>query len=224
MMEYPKIDSIYKRDERGHFLVGEYAKPEFEYLSCNQWEATEKIDGTNIRVIWNMETITFGGKTDNAQISTSLLRKLQELFPIEKFKTLYPSLSLTLYGEGYGSKIQKSGKKYIEDGCDFILFDILVGDWWLKREGIQDVADELKIKIVPFMGYMTLGNAVAQTQQGFKSTFGDFHGEGLVLRPFVELRDRRGNRIITKVKCKDWKNDVNGVSSHRTSNWAKIGC
>ena len=30
----------------------------------------------------------------------------------------------TLFGEGYGVKIQK-GEKYIKDGVDFILFDVL---------------------------------------------------------------------------------------------------
>ncbi len=204
-MEYPKINSIFKRDDRGKFIVGEYSQPEFEYLKNNKWEATEKIDGTNIRVIWDKERVIFGGKTDNAQTPTFLLKKLQDLFPVDKFKAIYPEMALTLYGEGYGAKIQKGGGNYINDGCDFILFDVLIENWWLKREDIEDVASKLQIKAVPVIGYYTPEIAIRETQKGFKSTFGDFQAEGIVLKPFIELRDRKGHRIITKVKCKDWK-------------------
>ena len=31
--------------------------------------------------------------------------------------------------------------------------------------------------------------------------------EGLVARPIVELNDKRGNRIIVKIKCCDFKED-----------------
>lgn len=205
MIEYPKINSIYKRDDKGKFIVGDYSQPEFEYLSGNLWEATEKIDGTNIRIMWNQETVAFGGKTNNAQIPTHLIKRLQELFPVENFKKIYPELSLTLYGEGYGAKIQKGGGNYIKDSCDFILFDVLVSDWWLKREDILDVANKLQIKIVPHLGYITLQQAMTFTQTRIKSLFGNFPIEGIVLKPMVELKDRKGNRIITKVKCKDWK-------------------
>lgn len=205
MIEYPKINSIYKRDGRGKFLIGEYSQPEFEYLSLNQWEGTEKVDGTNIRVIWDKEKVTFNGKTDNAQTPSFLLKKLQELFPVEEFKSFYPDLALTLYGEGYGSGIQKGGGNYINDRCGFILFDVLVDNWWLKKDDIQDVANKLQIDTVPFAGYFTLYSAVELTQQGFKSVFGDFQAEGLVLKPSTELKDRKGHRIITKIKCKDWK-------------------
>lgn len=39
---------------------------------------------------------------------------------------------------------------------------------------------------------------------GFKSTWGDFQAEGIVARPSVELKNRAGERIITKIKCKDF--------------------
>jgi len=53
MSEYPKIQSIFKRDELTHKFLSEFSLPEFEYLQLNIWEFTEKIDGTNIRIIWD---------------------------------------------------------------------------------------------------------------------------------------------------------------------------
>lgn len=51
-MEYHKINSIYKRDEKTKEFTNEFSLPEFEYLKHNLWEFTEKIDGTNVRIIW----------------------------------------------------------------------------------------------------------------------------------------------------------------------------
>ena len=84
MKEYPKIQSIFKRDDHGKF-TDEYSVPAFEYLANNRWRWDEKCDGTNIRVIYKDGKVTFGGKSDNAQIPTKLLNTLQDLFPVKKF-------------------------------------------------------------------------------------------------------------------------------------------
>ncbi|MCP4215045.1 MAG: RNA ligase family protein, partial [bacterium] len=71
MKQYHKIQTVFKRDpENRHktLLEGEFSIPEFEYLQDNDWIFTEKVDGTNIRVMFDGEKITFGGKTERAQI------------------------------------------------------------------------------------------------------------------------------------------------------------
>jgi len=207
MREYPKIQSIFKRDEKTHrFIEGEWSLPEFEYLKDNLWEATEKIDGTNIRVNWDAESreVRFGGRTDNAQVPTFLLASLQGLFPKEKFIENYPELSMTLFGEGYGAKIQKGGGNYIPDGVDFALFDVLIDGWWLYRGNIEDIAQNLGAKCVPLIGTTTLLEAINTIRGGLPSQYGAFEAEGIVLKPFVALTNRRGERIITKMKHKDF--------------------
>ena len=206
MKEYHKIQSIYKRDLKTHkFIEGDFSLPEFEYLKDNVWVYTEKVDGTNIRVIWDKIKVRFGGKTDNAQMPIYLLEKLQALFTDEKFKILYPDVAITLYGEGYGAKIQKGGGNYKPDGVDFVLFDVLVDTWWLDRDNVKDIADKLGIDTVPIIQEGSLIDAVNLIKdKKFKSRWGDFLGEGLVLRPKVEIKNRRGRRIITKLKHKDF--------------------
>jgi len=207
MEEYSKIQSIFKRDERTHkFIEGQWSLPEFDYLKDNLWEATEKIDGTNIRIAWVAESqeVRFGGRTDNAQISTSLLAKLQGLFPKEKFIESYPEISMTLYGEGYGAKIQKGGGNYIPNGVDFALFDVFIDGWWLYRTNIEDIAHNLGIKCVPLIGTTTLLEGINLIRRGLSSRYGDFEAEGIVLKPFVSLSNRKGERIITKMKHKDF--------------------
>jgi ATP-dependent RNA circularization protein (DNA/RNA ligase family) len=204
MKEYHKIQTVFKRDERGKIIVGEYSLPEFQYLASNKWTFTEKVDGTNIRVIWQDRAIRFGGKTDNAQMPTFLYDRLVQLFTPERMLTAF-DCDACLYGEGFGAKIQKGGGNYIQNGVDFVLFDVRVGDWWLKREDVQEIATKLGITTVPLVGFGTLYEMVNKAEAGFNSMWGDFKAEGIVARPCVELRARNGERIITKIKHKDFK-------------------
>jgi len=209
MREYPKIQSIFKRDEKTHkFINGQYSSLEFEYLKDNLWQFTEKIDGTNIRVGWEANDsgefeLRYGGRTSNAQIPTFLLSRLQELFDDFDWFLSFPD-GVVLYGEGYGAKVQKGGGNYIPDGVDFILFDVLIDGWWLKRADVEMVAQSLGIKVVPFLGEGTINDAVTSVKGGLLSTFGEFQAEGMVLKPRVELKSRAGHRIITKLKGKDF--------------------
>jgi ATP-dependent RNA circularization protein (DNA/RNA ligase family) len=214
MEEYHKIQTVFLRDPATKYktlLDGQFAKPEFGYLKDCQWIFTEKVDGTNIRVDYldrvnNMfYTMKYGGRTDNAQIPTFLYDKLQELFPYEKLEYLYPETSMTLYGEGYGAKIQKGGGNYISNGCNFILFDVMINGNWLERENVEDIAEKLGIKIVPIVYRGTLCDGIGMLEANYiPSRLRDTPPEGIVIRPKVELKDRRGQRIITKLKLKDF--------------------
>lgn len=209
MRKYPKIKTIFKRDmaNEGRLIIGKYALPEFEYLANNKWLFTEKVNGTNIRIEWRAECdIKIGGRTDEAQIPIFLYEQIQKLLPAEKFETSVAKTdTLCLYGEGYGARIQKGGSNYKPDGVDFVLFDVLVDNWWLKREDVEEIASNLGIEVVPLVGYGNLGEAIKIAENGFQSHWGNFIAEGLVLRPAIELQTRAGSRIIAKIKHKDFK-------------------
>jgi hypothetical protein len=204
MKEYHKIQSIFKRDEKTHkFIIGEYSRPEFKYLEGNKWIFTEKVDGTNIRVNWDLNKVEIGGRTDNTQLHIDLLTELQRLFPVEKFNSLYPDTQMTLYGEGYGAGIQKGGGNYSQKKT-FVLFDVLIGEYWLSRENIIDIANRLEINYVPVIGWGNISYMIDIVKNGLKSKWGDFIAEGIVARPECELFARNGQRIITKIKHKDF--------------------
>jgi hypothetical protein len=205
-MKYPKIQTMFDRDPETNFkkvIVGQWAKPEFEYLQDAHWTFTEKVDGTNIRVMWDGERVRFGGRTDNAQIPTFLYDVLVDLFPQEKCAEVFTG-SITLFGEGYGAKIQKGGGNYIPDGVDFILFDAWAG-MWVERPLLELLAVGLHISIVPILGIGSLLDAVECVEGRPNScvAVSEVVIEGLVLRPRCELLSRQGERIITKLKVKD---------------------
>ena len=50
-MKYPKINTLWKRDIKGNIIDGEFSC--LEFVNIKNWYITEKIDGTNVRVIIN---------------------------------------------------------------------------------------------------------------------------------------------------------------------------
>lgn len=224
-MEYPKIQTLFKRDEKNIIIPGSYTMDEFLYLEDNLWKATEKIDGTNVRI--EVEPIHDGdasecfmgnklsikGKTDNAQMPTMLMERLNELFSIEKLAAAFPDITskpmrMTLFGEGYGKKIQDCGSRYIKDRVDFILFDVNIEGWWLRINDTMDIARKLGIKHVPYLGPMTLQAACNIVSKGFKSAIAEdesLEAEGIVLKAMLGIKDRIGNPIMTKIKTKDFR-------------------
>jgi hypothetical protein len=211
MIEYIKIKTLWKReDARPHnMVIGSFAEPEFELLKGVRWTFTEKVDGTNVRVMWDGNRVLFNGKTDNAQLPTSLFYKLEELFMgqanEQKFEEIFGKDPACIYGEGFGNKIQSVGNKYNPDGVDFIMFDVKIGDFWLQRESLEDIAAKLDIKLVPVVFEGTLLEASEFVSKGYKSTLADLDSEGIVGTPSIPLLNRKGERIITKIKHRDYE-------------------
>ena len=215
--KYHKIQSLYLRDPatKHKTFLPKFAREEFGVLYSIPWEAEEKVDGTNIRVSWTQsaERPVFGGRTDRASIPAPLVAYLQETFTPEKMRREFnvteqdDGTVITLYGEGYGARIQKGGGNYIPDGVAFCLFDIRVGRWWLARDAVRATAEQLGVPFAPSFGRLHLSVAEEMVKAGFNSALAQVPNtlaEGLILRPAVELFDRAGRRIITKLKTRDY--------------------
>ncbi len=207
---YQKIPGLYKREEQKPFnlIEGVYREPELELLKDVEWVFTEKVDGTNIRVIWNGHNVVFGGRTENAQIPSHLVTKLNELFMGTRmeqvFEQVFGEEPAILFGEGFGAKIQKGGGNYSATQ-EFVLFDVKVGEWYLRREDVEDVAKKFSLECVPIIATGTLETGVKLVKDGLKSTWGDFTAEGVVAKPRIDLFNRKGERILTKIKTEDFK-------------------
>lgn len=208
---YHKIPTICMRQESKPFklIEGKYREPEFELLKDIEWTFTEKVDGTNIRIIWDGYNVVFGGRTENAQIPSHLFNRLNELFAGTRteqiFEQVFGESKVILFGEGYGAKIQKGGGNYSKNQ-EFVLFDVKVGEWYLTRKDIEDVAKKFSLKVVPIIAKGNLQTGVDLVKAGLKSQWGDFIAEGLVAKPSVDIFNRRGKRIITKIKTEDFIN------------------
>ena len=209
MREYNKIETIYERDIDGtkKLIEGKFRNETVEYLANNEWLFTEKIDGTNIRIYWDGHKITFGGRTDRANIPAHLVNKLNEIFLNEEteqlFEQKFGEKEVILFGEGYGAKIQAGGDYRSDVG--FILFDVLIGENYLNRESVEDIAKAFGLEIVPIVLHGTIEEAVRYVKNKPNSTIGKAKMEGVVGRPKIELLDRCGHRLIVKIKCRDFE-------------------
>ena len=246
-MLYPKLNSLYKRegcgpyDETKHryasdlekkprkspLIIGEYACPEFE--SINRWTVTEKVDGTNVRIIMNRTTendgqpgrLSFQGRTNNAQFPCFLLDYLQKTFKYEAMAEVFKESNYTvLFGEGYGPKIQSGG--YYRKDPSFILFDVFCSGWWLGREAVVEVAEQLGIDSVPYMAKTHEIQARSTTKDAYIWTREEIEEhvrgqpdsiiaeedhvmEGIVARSEPVMMFRKGGQIMFKLKCTDFK-------------------
>lgn len=245
--EYPKIETLFNRDETFKVIEGEYRLPEFKLLKDIQWYVTEKVDGTNVRVIYEPTyqdrretgslqpkyaytgyTIQFAGHTDKAQIHPLLLEYLERTFTAEKLGAVFPSVPekqeyprICLYGEGYGPKIQ-SGGIYRKD-ISVRLFDVFIvdelnysGGWWLEPDKVADIASKLGLKTMPVLGAGMMADIISSVKCGSRSvvaieenldvthSFAAPFMEGVVARTKPMLFTRRGERVIWKLKTKDF--------------------
>lgn len=207
LKEYHKIETLFERDEKTKKLVeGNFRNKTVEYLKDNKWQFTEKIDGTNIRIYWDGHRVNFYGRTDKAQIPAELTNRLVELFGGEVneqlFEQKFGETEVMLVGEGYGEKIQKGG--LYRKGQDFILFDVMIADNWQTRESVEGIAKYFNIDIVPIVLEGTIQEAVNYIKTKPKSKIGTAYSEGVVGRPLTELQNRCSNRVIVKIKVRDF--------------------
>ena len=226
-MKYPKINTIWKRGDKGKIIEGNYSCEEFDSIS--KWYATEKIDGTNIRVTIYfckhsdlykgmddstiIRDIDIQGRTDNSQIPSHLKSYLTDLFSKEdsllkafEFKDNYPN-RVIIYGEGYGNKINNGQNKYRKD-VSFICFDIWIDGIWLEPDNMKDICKKLKIDYVPEIKYTSKEALIYLVKSGFQSKIGlnkNIQAEGIVVRSKPLMLFRDGTPIKWKLKTRDYR-------------------
>lgn len=222
-MEYPKINSLWKRSEwyfeegkknckdyqdgRQSFIIGNYADECFGNIK--KWSVEEKVDGTNIRIIFENGSVRFGGRTKDAQIPCHLLDYLQENFTSSLMQSIFKNDDgsfpyVILFGEGYGQKIQSGGNYRKDPG--FILFDVFVSRWWLQRESVKEIADKLNIQMVPQIGVMTEEEIIdfVKSKPLSRCSMNPQMMEGIIARPEPLMMKRNGQPIMFKLKCKEF--------------------
>lgn len=215
-MKYPKIHTLFKRNEKKKVIEWHYSKEEFANIKF--WQITEKIDGMNIRIeyekkteelynggICQQEYLTFKGRTNNAQIPKDLQKYLEKTFKKEDFRHTFPNAKrIILFGEGYGKKIQ-SDKYKLKDKVKFILFDVWIDGWWLEYKNVKNVAEEFKIDVVPLIATWTDYNTIQHIKSNPRSRLNDrVVIEGYVARSYPMVLFRDGTPIKWKIKVKDY--------------------
>jgi hypothetical protein len=222
-LEYPKIETLYDRDVKHKVDVSKVRCPEF--LLVKEWQITEGVDGTNVRVALHPDgSVEYGGRTNNAQMPVALGEYLRKTFAETAMQNalIQPNTSCPeaiLFGEGYGEKIQGCGGRY-RKGVSFRLFDVAIRGadgsrwWWQGRESMERMAAALGVEMVPMLCHI---RALPQSDTDLEDLAGRYSSvayrdggdlslikEGIVARTEPLLFDRSGSRVMWKLKFRDF--------------------
>lgn len=208
-MLYNKIETVFERDPHTKKLTHVFRSRAVALLANMKWVCYEKIDGTNTRIIWDGYHISFGGRTNNAQIQPNVMEYLTSHFSNPEteqvFEQMFGEKEVTICGEAYGKGIQSGGNYSPE--VRFSVFDININGIWLNMDSVHEICYELGLSVVPYVADFTIDEAIAYVKEHHTTMVsgGTAYMEGLVARPEVELQDNCGKRVIVKIKWEDFK-------------------
>lgn len=206
------LDEAYKAQTRKWKLVvpakdEDYRSPLLAYLAESPWVYSRKVDGENIRIQWDGEQALWNGKSNAFQCSVEFAEYMNNIFLEEIFEEKFGRDKVaTLFGEKMGPKTQ--GNELGLDKDELILYDVNVNGIWLSGESVVEIATYFGIKTVfdfmpSFLGKThTLQELIELCAKG---EFKDW--EGIVATPLVELRAQNGQRVVVKIKNRDYLRD-----------------
>lgn len=175
------------------------------YLKDNIWIGSRKCDGTNCRVLFDGNEVFYNGKTNKANFSNDQKEYIEETFKEEIFEEYFrkegKSPRVVIFGELVGPKIQ-NGDNHSFKELEFIVFDVLINNVFLDVENIKQIAKYFNLR--SSYDLLTIKGNLYQLQEIVKDK--DFKYEGLVVKPLVELYTKNKNRLILKIKKRDYGN------------------
>lgn len=212
MKQYSKIETLFDRD--GSFKVDTRRFRRIEYSFITSWDVTEKIDGMNVRIRYDKEGHEFNGRTDAANLNKDMRAILGEVADnsdhyARDIMRDFSLDSLTVFGELYGPKIQNGGR--YGSSLAFAVFDMLINDSvWLDNKSVEFNCVRMGLDMVPNLGTMVTDDIVEMCRAGFVSVMSEdsvkngLIAEGVIAKPPVPLYTQNGDRVIWKLKHKDF--------------------
>jgi len=209
-MEYPKINTLWKRDDGHNIIEGDYACPEF--ASHKKWRVQEKIDGMNIRIYISQDgKVEVKGRTDQASIPPYLLNFISMLDIARNLSNsglfTWVKTPIIMFGEGFGGKIQSGGRYSPTES--FILFDVYVNGRWSTREEVDNFAIRLNLLSPHDFGMLTVNEIIEFVKSKPIGRYNrmSYEMEGVIARsePLVRFNTMNANPVMFKLKARDFK-------------------
>jgi len=212
--KFTKYSSPFKKDDKFNNTV-----VLSQILPVGRWIKTEKIDGTNIRIILtkpdedgNREVLIGSRKlilNPDDKGSKQYMDCIADV-NLNKLKEYFKDVNSTviIYGEGYGAGVQ-TGVMY-SPTKNFRVFDIRIGLAYQDFEYIEKVCINNQLNLVPVLGEVsciTYDECITSLAKFDNTLINDGTGgkpEGIVYKFEPVLLNKYGERLIFKVKFKDF--------------------
>lgn len=216
--EYPKLKNLHKRDPADNKVIDAYTDEIFspELLGNAGWTWREKLDGTNLRIIWDGHRAEYRGRTDRAQFSDGQTMFLDEKIKSPAFEELleqtFGNTEAALYAELIGNKIQ--GNPHKIDGYEIRVYDAFVAGWWLLPASVDELANDLGLGSAEIIVVAPIGNMhqvmknIASITEAFEGEAGPLeYLEGIVGTAPGSVLGRNGSILRVKLKLASYHRD-----------------
>ena len=197
-------------------------------LPKGEWIVTEKIDGTNIRIILTKpdeknkrevhiasRKLILNPSDKNSNQYTDCLKEVN-LHKIEEYFKDVDS-TIIIYGEGYGAGVHKGG--IYSSKKNFRVFDIRIGEAYQDFDYVKKVCVDNQLNLVPIVDTVeeiTFDACVLKLKANSETLIKEGTGgklEGLVYKFEPPLLNKYKERLIFKIKFKDFeKTAVGGLN------------
>lgn len=144
--KYPSILTLHELGEKGRLIDQLTTKIDFE----EKFGFFEKIDGTNVRIIFYGGEYLIGSRKEILYYSNDLywdnsmgiVHLMKEMFNLDMIaQELNKDVMVTVYGELYGGKITVKSKNYGKDAHGFRIFDVVQTiDFSILKEPIEKIS------------------------------------------------------------------------------------
>ena len=184
--------------------INHYRDNSIFLLRNNLWNGSRKLDGTNFRIKYDGEKAIYCGKTNKAQFTDDQKEYiesvfLEELFE-EKFRVDDKDLNVIIYGELVGEKIQNGDRNEFKD-LEVVIFDVKINDVWLEPDSVKDIAKFFNLKSsYDFIHITGILKELVKFVIDNKDRI-----EGLVATPVGGFYSKKQDRIIVKIKGRDYE-------------------
>lgn len=182
-----------------------YRSPLLAYLAESPWVYSRKVDGENIRIQWNGEQALWNGKSNAFQCGVEFTEYMNDTFLEEIFEEKFGRDKIvTLFGEKMGPKTQRNELGLKKEAV--ILYDVNINGTWLSKVNVVEIAGYFGANVPSIYQYMPHGRVSAKLRELIEMCAnGEFKDwEGIVATPLVEMRDQKGQRVIVKIKNRDY--------------------
>lgn len=224
--EYPKIQTLYDRYPDYSINVEKLRRAEFGII--NTWQVTEKLNGRNIRILLKQNGhVEFSGRQDGVKVSEQIPQKMMDylnlIFTPQKMQSVFwryvnnvfQTPEVCVYVEGLGSDLAAGSGIYCPGTSVSVrLIDCYINPWWIERPLLEEFGRKLGIKCTPLLDTIyTLPRTREELERIIKISHvatednSNFLGlaEGIVAKTEPLLVNRKGERVIWKLKYKDFK-------------------
>ena len=211
---YPKISAPYKRTDPKSKVVDTdvYVNETAKLLSNIGYYATEKVDGTNLNIIYDGDKVTYEGHTDKTNWAAEVASWIEEKFVkneafVQMCEQKFGAKHITFSGELIGPKIQSN--LYKLDDYRFICFDIselrILKDnrIWYSRPAVEGICSDFGLEPSPVVYFDEdiEGNVFHTFSDPIKDPYTTYvRSETLgTWTSFIKMNDNSGTPVLSHI-------------------------